>query len=83
MQRADNIEFKPGMPFYDMIMSFMTSLSIVAFVLTNEKLGVLKEKDYISVEGKYVNGRHFFPHDVIKIVKLGTFTLPTYINSCC
>lgn len=83
MKKTDHIAFKPGMPFYEMIMSFMTSLSIVGFVLNNEKLAGLKEKDYISVEGKYVNGRHFFPYDVIKIINLGTFTFPTYINSCC
>lgn len=83
MELPDSVAFKPGTPFYEMIMSFMTSLSIVSFVLNNEKLGGLKEKDFISVEGKYVNGRHFFPHDVINIIKLGTFTLPTYINTCC
>ena len=83
MDHPESAAFKPGTPFYEMIMSFMTSLSVVSFVLNNEKLGGLKEKDYVSLEGKYVNGRHFFPYDVIKILKLGTFTLPTYINTCC
>lgn len=83
IELPDHIAFIPGMPFYEMTMSFMTSLSIVGFVLNNEKLLGLKEKDYISVEGKYVNGRHFYPYDILKIVNIGAFTLQTYINSCC
>jgi hypothetical protein len=83
MEEYDHIYFKQGLPFYEMVMSFMTSLSTVSFILNNEKLIELKEKDYINIEGKWVKPRHFFPHDVISNIKNGKFLFNTYINSCC
>lgn len=83
MQEYDHIQFRQGLPFYEMVMSFMTSLSTVSFILNNEKLVELKEKDYVSIEGKWVKPRHFFPHDVVTNIKTGKFLIETYINSCC
>lgn len=83
MQEFDHIQFKQGLPFFEMVMSFMTSLSTVSFILNNDKLINLKDKDYVSFEGRWVEPRHFFPHDVINNIKGGQFTFPAYINSCC
>lgn len=83
MQIIDRIEFRQGLPFFEMVMSFMTSLSTVSLMLNNDKLINLKEKDYVSFEGRWVESRHFFPHDVISNIQAGKFTLPIYINSCC
>lgn len=83
MQEYDHIQFQQGLPFYEMVMSFMTSLSTVSFILNNEKLIELKEKDYISIEGKWVNPRHFYPQDVVSNIRNGQFLFHTYINSCC
>lgn len=82
MQEYEHISFKQGLPFYEMVMSFMTSLSTVSFILNNEKLIELKEKDYVSMEGKWVKPRHFYPQDVVTNIKSGKFMF-TYINSCC
>lgn len=83
MQEYDHVQFKQGLPFYEMVMSFMTSLSTVSFIYNNEKLIELKEKDYVSIEGKWVKPRHFYPRDVISNIKNGKFFLDAYINSCC
>lgn len=83
MQEYDHIQFEQGLPFYEMVMSFMTSLSTVSFIINNEKLIELKEKDYVSIEGKWVKPRHFYPHEVIANIKNGNFLLNTYINTCC
>lgn len=83
MQEYDHIQFRQGLPFFEMVMSFMTSLSTVSFVLNNDKLINLKEKDWVSLEGKWVKPRHFYPHDVVSNIKKGQFTFDTYINSCC
>ena len=71
MQKYDHIQFRQGFPFFEMIMSFMTSLSIVSFMLNNDKLINLKEKDWISLEGNWVESRHFYPHDVVSNIKNG------------
>lgn len=83
MQHAEDIQFRQGKPFYEMVMSFMTSLSTVSLILNNDNLINLKEKDYVSFEGRWVKDRHFFPHDVINNIQAGKFTFPVYINSCC
>ncbi len=83
MEEYDHIAFKQGLPFYDMVMSFMTSLSTVSFILNNEKLIDLKKKDYVSIEGAWVKPRHFYPHDVVANIEEGKFDIKTYINSCC
>ncbi|QPK65256.1 hypothetical protein IVG45_10145 [Methylomonas sp. LL1] len=82
MQEYDHIQFRKGLPFYEMVMSFTTSLSAVFIILNNHKVE-LKEKDYVSIEGKWVKPRHFFPYDVVSNIKNDNFTLYTYINSCC
>lgn len=83
MTEYDYIQFRQGLPFYDMVMSFMTSLSIIPFIWNNEKLIELKEKDYMSIEGKWVAPRHYFPHDVVSNIKNGKYSLDAYVNSCC
>ena len=83
MEEYDHIQFRQGLPFYDMVMSFMTSLSTFSFVLNNEKLIELKEKDYVSIEGKWVAPGHFFPHDVVSNIQNGKYSLNVYVNSCC
>lgn len=83
MKEYDHIQFEKGLPFYDMVMSFMMSLSVVAFFLNNEKLSNLKEKDWISIEGKWVHPRHFYPYEVLMNIQSGHFTFDIYINSCC
>lgn len=83
LEEYDHIQFRQGLPFFDMVMSFMTSLSTFSFVLNNEKLIELKEKDYVSIEGKWVEPRHFFPHDVVSNIQNGKYSLNIYVNSCC
>jgi len=83
MKEYDHIEFRQGLPFYNMVMSFMTSLSAVSLIYNNERLIDLKEKDWVSISGRWVEPRHFFPHDVISNIKSGKFDLQVYINSCC
>ena len=80
---VDHIEFRQGLPFYEMVMSFTISLSTFSVILNKDKLINLKEKDYFSLEGIWVESKHFFPYDVIKNIQSGKFTFPFYINSCC
>lgn len=80
----DHIQFRQGLPFFEIVMSFMTSLSTVSFILNNDKLINLKEQDWVSLEGKWVAPRHFYPNDVVSNIKRGQFTFDTYINvNCC
>ena len=83
MEQDGYIQFKQGLPFYDMVMGFMTSLSLVSFILNNENLLELKEKDYVNFNGKWVKPRHFFPHDVVSNIKSGKYSLQSYVNSSC
>ena len=83
LKEYDYIQFRRDLPFFNMVMSFMTSLSTVAFIMNNEKLLNLKENDWVSMNGKWVEPRHFYPHEVVEIIQSGQFTINTYIHSCC
>ena len=83
MKEHDHIQFQQGLPFYDMVMSFMTSLSAVTFVLNNEKLDAITDDDYVSIEGNWVEARHFYPISVVNNLREGKFELNTFVNSCC
>ncbi len=83
MEIADHVEFQQGLPFYNMVMSFMVSLAASPSIFNDENPMSLSKDQYISVNGILLEDRHFFPYDVYELAQQGKISNNMYFKSCC
>ena len=83
MEVVDYVEFKEGLPFYDMVCSFMVSLAACPSIFNpGNPMGLSKDK-YVSVQGILVQGRHFIPYDTYEQAQKGNISQTKFLKSCC
>lgn len=83
MKITDHVEFKEGLPFYDMVTSFMVALAASPSIFNAENPMGLTEDQYVSVQGILVQGRHFIPHDIYLQAQKGDISQAKFLKSCC
>lgn len=82
MNIVDHVQFKEGLPFYDMVTSFMVSLAASPAIFNSDNPMGLTQDQYISVQGILVQGRHFIPYDVYQLAKNNQISYATYLKTC-
>lgn len=83
MKTVDYVQFKQGLPFYDMVTSFMVSLASSPSVFNKDNPMNLKKDHYISVQGILLEGRHFIPYDVYELAQQNKISQANYFKTCC
>ena len=77
------VQFRQGLPFFDMVASFMVGLATCPAVFNSDNPMNLAEGHYIAIQGIAVPSRHFRPKEVFDQVQAGSITMDQYIVSCC
>lgn len=77
------VQFRQGLPFYDMVASFMVGLAACPAVFNADNPMQLKDEHYTVLEGIAVPGRHFRPKEVFDQVQAGNITMRQYVIVCC
>lgn len=83
MKIVDHIEFKQGLPFYNMVTSYMVSLAASPAIFNENNPMYFKEGQFISVQGILLEGRHFWPMEVYKLAQDKKISQINYFKSCC
>ncbi|WP_334187103.1 hypothetical protein [Noviherbaspirillum sp.] len=83
MKLVDYIQFRQGLPFYDMVTSFMVSLAACPAIFNKQNPMGLTEEHYIVVAGGILESRHFRPYDVYQLAQNGQISSETYLKACC
>ena len=83
MKNKDHVEFKQGLPFYDMVTSFMVSLASSPSIYNKDNPMKLKKEHYMVVEGILLEKRHFYPYDVYELAQQNKISKTTYLKTCC
>lgn len=77
------VQFKQGLPFYDMVASFMVALASCPAIFNADNPMGLREDHYTVIEGLLVPGRHFRPLEIFNQVQGQHFTMGQYLTTCC
>lgn len=80
---TDHIEFREGLPFYDMVSSFMVALAACPAIFNKDNPMNLMEGHYIAVKGILVEGRHFRPYETYQTAQEGKISKEKFLKSCC
>lgn len=82
MNIVDYVEFNEGLPFYDMVTSYMVALASSPSIFNPENPMGLSKDQYIAVEGILVQERHFIPYDVYLLAQNKQISFAKFLKSC-
>ena len=77
------LEFRQGMPFFDMVGSFLIAIAGSPSILNEDNPMKLEEEHYIAIPGIVVAGRHIRPCEVHEQVVKGHISQGRFLKSCC
>ena len=78
-----HIEFRQGMPFFDMVGSFLIAIAGSPSIINEDNPMGLEEGQYIVVPGIISAGRHIRPREIHDQVVKGHISQGRFLKSCC
>ena len=77
------LEFRQGMPFFDMVGSFLIAIAGSPSIINEDNPMKLDERHYVAIPGIVVPGRHIRPREVHDQVVKGHISQGQFLKSCC
>ncbi|MGD9728814.1 MAG: hypothetical protein AB7V39_20880 [Nitrospiraceae bacterium] len=77
------LEFRQGMPFFDMVGSFMIAIAGCPSIINADNPMKLDDSHYISIPGIITAGRHIRPREVHEQVAKGHVSQARFLKACC
>lgn len=77
------MQFDKGKPFFDMVGTFLVSLSTCPAVFDGGNPMKYDKSQYITIGGVQGNGKHLYPLEIYEQAQANHITMPVYLLSCC
>ncbi len=83
LNTAKSIQFDQGMPFFDMVGTFLAAVSAVPAIFNDGNPMNFGKSQFISINGIQCNGKHILPFEIYEQAQLGYISKESYTRNCC